>query len=243
MGRLTAWRLAAAGTQVAALDVDVTGLEHTSRRVPQVRPFVCDVRDVEAVGRVVAQVEGEMGPLDRVVNAAAIAVAGPLATQPVADIHRVVEVNYFGLVNVTKAVLPGLLERGAGELVQFGSLAGWVPSPYFGAYSAAKAAVVSFTETLAHEIAGSGVRIVCVCPPMVETPMLDEFRDQGPPGFEKMPGIRPEEVIDSIDEALATGKLFTFPGRGTSVAWRLRRFAPKVLWNRIDAMGRKAASA
>jgi NAD(P)-dependent dehydrogenase (short-subunit alcohol dehydrogenase family) len=243
MGRLSAWRLAAAGATVAAVDVDEHGLAGTARRAPQVHTYRCDVRHPEAVAEVVADVTERHGPIDRVVNAAAIAVAGPLATQPLDEVRRVVEVNYLGLVNVTTAVLPGLLERGRGDLVQFGSLAGWVPSPYFGAYGAAKAAVVSYVEVLAHELEGSGLRIVCACPPMVETPMLEEFRHQGPPGFEKLPGIRPEAVLDAIEAAIEAGRLFTFPGRGTTTVWRLRRFLPEVLWGRIAAMERKGAES
>jgi NAD(P)-dependent dehydrogenase (short-subunit alcohol dehydrogenase family) len=235
MGQLSAWRLAAAGVTVAALDVDEAGLATTARSA-QIHPFPCDVRDVARITEVVDQVEADLGPIHRVVNAAAVPHAGPLLDQPLADIALVVEVNYLGLVNVTKVVLPHLLARGEGELVQFGSLAGWLPSPWFGAYSAAKAAVVSFNETLGHELAGTGVKLVCLCPPMVETPMLERFRQSGPPGFDAIPRIRPEEVLDAAEVALERGKLFAFPGRGTPTVWRLRRFVPQLLWKRLDAV-------
>jgi NAD(P)-dependent dehydrogenase (short-subunit alcohol dehydrogenase family) len=238
MGQLSAWRLAAAGADVFAVDVDGSGLGRTARRAPQVRTETCDVRDVDAVQALVHAIEGELGPVDRVVNAAAIAPTRKLAEQDVDDIRRAMEVNYFGLVNVTKAVLPAMLERRRGDVVQFGSLAGWLPSQCFGAYSATKAAVVSFTETLFHELEGSGLRIACVCPPIVDTPLLDQVREHGPKGFDKTPQIRPEEVLDSIEVALDAGELWAFPGRGTPTLWRLRRFAPSVLWKRIDALER-----
>ncbi len=69
-----------------------------------------------------------MGPIDRVVNAAAIAPAGRFDEQPLEEIRRSMEINYIGLATVTKVVLPKMLERRRGDLVQFGSLAGWLPS-------------------------------------------------------------------------------------------------------------------
>lgn len=238
LGRLSAWRLAAAGVAVAAIDVDERGLARTARHAPQVVPIVCDVRDHEAVERALRAFEAERGPIDRVVNAAAVAPAGLLVEQAIEEVEQVFAINVVGLVNVTRLTLPGMLERGKGDLIQFGSLAGWLPSQRLGAYSASKAAVVSLTETLWHEHQGSGVRIVCVCPPPVDTPLLEQIGDRGPRALALTPRIRPEEVLDSIEQALDEGRPFAFPGRGTTTLWRLRRFAPSVIWKRIDALER-----
>ncbi|WP_208027033.1 SDR family NAD(P)-dependent oxidoreductase [Rhabdothermincola sediminis] len=238
MGQLSAWRLAAAGVRVAAIDVDRRGLELTARHAPQIHPIVCDVRDHDAVERAVCEIEDRWGPLDRVVNAAAVAPAGLLVEQPVDEIEELLAVNVVGLLNVTRLTLPGMLERGSGDLIQYGSLAGWLPSQRLGGYSASKAAVVSLTETLWHEHRGSGVRIVCACPPVVDTPLLDQIGDRGPRALARTPRIRPEEVLDSIEQALDEGRPFAFPGRGTATLWRLRRFAPGLLWARIDALER-----
>ena len=149
------------------------------------------------------------------------------------DVNRLMRINFGGVVNVTRAVLPRMLERRSGDLVNFGSLAGWVPSIYLGAYSATKFAVNSFSEVLWHENRGTGVRILCVCPPVVDTPMLDQMKG----GAEKMvgesPKIQPEEVLDAIEEGLEAGDCFVFPGRGTKAAWRIRRFAPDLIWKRL----------
>lgn len=239
MGQLSAWRLAAEGTAVAALDVDEAGLARTVRRAPMIHSFPCDVTDRDAVDAVVDQVETSLGPIDRVVNAAAIAPTGPLIEQPTERILQLMTVNYGGVVNVTKATLPRMIERGRGDLIQFGSLAGWLPSPHFGAYSATKAAVVSFSETLAHECRDTGVRFVCVCPPVVDTPMLDQVAAGavgGPKGFDRVPRLAPEVVLDAIEQGLEDGRFFVFPGRGTPTLWRIRRFLPGLLWRRIDAM-------
>ncbi|MDZ7733328.1 MAG: SDR family oxidoreductase [Acidimicrobiia bacterium] len=127
MGRLSAWRLAADGVAVGALDVDEAGLAETARRAPSITPITCDVADAAAVAGAVARVEA-VGPIERVVSAAAIAPTQRLLHQDVDEIRRMTEVNYLGSVHVIKATLPAMLERGRGDLIQYASLAGWLPA-------------------------------------------------------------------------------------------------------------------
>ncbi len=234
MGQLSAWRLAAEGVAVAALDVDEEGLERTATHAPTVTPVVCDVTDPDAVTQAVAHVTGELGPIDRLTHAAAICPSGPLDTQALEEIRRVMEVNYFGTVHVTRAVLDGMLERGSGDVVLYASLAGWLPAYGVGAYSATKAAVVSFAEVLAHEIAGRGVRLACVCPPVVDTPLLDKMAEADQTLVRAQRPMRPEVVVDAVEAALDRGALFVWPNAETRVALWVRRLAPSLLWRRMD---------
>lgn len=238
MGQLATWRLASEGVEVVAVDVDEDGLRRTSAHAPQIHPVFADVSDLAAVEQVVADAEHGVGPLDRVMHAAAIAPSSLLAEQDATEIKRVMDVNYGGTVNVVRAALPVMLGRSRGEVVLFGSLAGWLPSPFVGAYSASKAAVVSFAETLSHELVpGSGIRLVCVCPPIVDTPMLDQI-DPRPPFYDAVKPIAPETVLDAIEDALEAGRLWCFPGRSTRAVWRARRLVPGALWRRIDSLSR-----
>ena len=230
MGRLAAQRLAAAGARVAAVDVNEEGLQATAAGHASLRTYGCDVSDPHAVEMLVKEVESELGPIDRVVNAAAIAPSGLLLEQEVELIRRLMEINYGGTVNVTKATLPDMLARRSGDLVCFASLAGWLPSPYLGAYNATKFAVVAFSEVLYHENRDRGVRIVCVCPPKVQTPLLEQVSSKA---IESAPAIEPGEVLDSIEASLERGKFWAFPGKGTRWVWRVRRFFPDLLWRRI----------
>ncbi len=238
MGQLLAWRLAAGGASVAAIDIDEDGLARTVRRAPNIVPWACDVSDRLAVDETVKEIEDRLGPIDRLVNAAAIAPTDRLADQPADLIARVMEINYLGLVNVTKAALPRLLERDRGDIVQFASLAGWLPYPTFGAYTASKHAVVAFTEVLARELRETGIRVVCVCPPFVATPLLDQIEPKGPRALARLPTMEPELVLDAMEDALERGRLFSFPGRGTGLVWRLRRFAPGLVDRAIDWLER-----
>ncbi len=226
MGRLAATRLAAAGTDVVALDVDEDGLARTARHAPMVHPVACDVADAEAVVEAVGEAVERFGPLDRVVSAAAIARSGRLVRQAPTEVARILAVDLQGSVNVLLATVPAMVERGSGDVVQFASLAGWLPSLGIGAYSAAKAGVASFTETLWRENRDCGVRFVCVCPPVVDTPLLDTIGDDAPLGLTRAPRLAPEVVLDAVDDALDDGRFWCFPGRGTTLLWRLRLLAP-----------------
>jgi NAD(P)-dependent dehydrogenase (short-subunit alcohol dehydrogenase family) len=234
MGRLAARRLAADGIEVAAVDLDADGLAETSDLSPTISPLVCDVTDSVAVDELMAWVAKELGPIDRVVAAAGIAPTAPLVDQPVDTILRVMDVNYGGVVRVVKAALPSMLERGSGEVVVFASLAGWMPTPSLGAYCATKHALVAFSEVLAHELQGSGVKLACVCPPLVDTPMIRQLEDGGVTFHRKITPLAPEVVIDAVERALAAGDLFVFPGRGTKAMVRTRRLAPAALWKILD---------
>jgi len=232
MGRLAAQQLADAGVSVAALDVNEAGLRETASNRASIRTWTLDVTDARAVASVVKEVESELGPVDRVYNAAAIMPTARLIEEDIDEIHRVMEINYGGVVNVAMATLPGMVERGRGDLINFASMAGWIPLLHFGAYNASKFAVVAFTEVLFHENRGKGVRIACVCPPPVATPLLDQAISK-PKVLEEMPPLAPQEVLDAIESSLDAGRLWVFPGRGTSVSWRMRRWMPNLLWRRV----------
>src|SRR5690606_27784937 len=232
MGRLAARRLAAGGAQVAALDVNEAGLRETRGDDERIRPYVVDVTDARAVGDAVRTVESELGPIDRVMNAAAIMPTDRLLDQSAELIHRIMAINYNGTVNVTLATLPGMLERGRGDLVNFASVAGWMPTLHFGAYNASKFAVVAFTEVLAHENRGRGVRFACVCPPPVATPLLDQAKSQ-PKVLTQLPPIAPETVLDAIERDLERGRLMVYPDRTAAFTVWLRRHLPGLLWRNI----------
>ncbi len=233
MGRLAAQRWAEAGGTALAVDVNEAGLKETAEGRPGIQTRVLDVTDADAVGGLVEEIWQGVGPFDRVYNAAAIQPTNLLLEQDLAEIHRVMAINYGGLVNVSKAVLPRLLERGRGSLIHFASIAGWVPNMHFGAYNASKFAAVAFTEVLYHENRGNGVHIACVCPPPVDTPLMAQAVSN-PKILNTGPApMKPAKVLDVIDRACEKGKFWVFPGAHTVAGLWLRRLLPGVLW-KID---------
>lgn len=234
MGQLAARNLAAQGHNVAAIDVNEKGLLETAQDHQNIRTFNVDVTNYNAVAEAVEEAEEKLGPIHRVYNAAAIMPLGRILDMDVEVFNRVMDINYNGVVNVSKAVMPKMLERNSGELVNFASLAGWVPILYMAAYNASKFAVVAFTEILYHENLGTNVKVLCVCPPPVKTPLLDQARDTvWPKVFDQGSHIEPQDVLDAIDQAITNDDLFVFPGKGTRMAQRIRRFLPNMLWKNV----------
>ncbi len=230
IGRAAARRWADSGFTVAAADIDETGLAETAAGRSGIHTRWLDVTDFEAVAAAVKEIETELGPIERVYNGAAIQPTSLLVEQDVREIHRVMQVNYGGLVNVSLATLPTMLERRRGVLVNFASIAGWVPSLHLGAYSASKFAQVAFTEVLYHENRGKGVQILCVCPGQVDTPLRTQALSN-PKLMQVGPAPQsPESVMEAVERAIGKRRLFVFAAWHTEIAWRLRRFLPCVLW-------------
>jgi NAD(P)-dependent dehydrogenase (short-subunit alcohol dehydrogenase family) len=232
MGRLAARRLAAGGAQVAIVDVNEAGLRETKGDTDAIHVYPVDVTDARAVSATVRRVESELGTIDRVMNAAAIMPTERLLNQDADLINRIMAINYGGTVNVTMATLPGMISRGRGDLVNFASVAGWLPTLHFGAYNASKFAVVAFTEVLYHENRGRGVRFACVCPPPVATPLLDQAKSQ-PKVLTSVPAIKPETVLDAIESGLERGKLMVYPDRMAAMTVWMRRHLPAFMWQYV----------
>jgi short-subunit dehydrogenase len=228
MGQLLAWRMAAKGVAVAAVDVNEAGLAKTAAQDGSIRTYVCDVTDSESVSSTVKRAEEDCGPLERVVNAAAIARVGPLVSQSPAEIRRMMDINFGGTAEMVAATLPGMLERGRGQLVIFASMAGWISQPKMGAYCATKFATVAYAEALWMENRGKGVQFACVCPPAVKTPMLPDFFAL-PKNQKKSMAIKPEQVLDELERVLAKDGFLVLPTVQAKVLYRIRRFTPNVL--------------
>ena len=234
MGQLAAKNLAATGATVIALDLDHKGLQDTAAGSDSVHTYVVDVTNIQAVNAIVEQVLADHGVPDRVMTAAGIMPTGKIVDMETPLIHKVMAVNYGGTVNVVKALLPAMLAEERGEIVTFGSMAGVIPTLLFGAYNASKFAVVSFTEVLAHEHRGSGVKFSCICPPLVATPLLDREKDRVKQLKNRQP-LQPQQVLDAIERGVERGQLMIFPDSVSKLGWRMRRFVPDLVWRTVHS--------
>lgn len=235
MGREAARRFAGRGAKVVLFDVNTAGMEETADGFGNVHSRTVDVTDFGAVCNAVRDVESNLGPVARLYNAAAIMPFGRLVEQDNAIIHKQMAINYGGLVNITQAVLPGMLDRGRGDFVSFASMAGWIPMLKTGAYTATKFAVRAFTETLYHEHLNSGVRFACVCPPAVATPLLKQGQESDWPKMLDDTGepIQPDVVIDAIEACLDKGTFFVYPTRDAKIGVLMRRLFPGLIWKQV----------
>jgi NAD(P)-dependent dehydrogenase (short-subunit alcohol dehydrogenase family) len=238
MGRLWARRMADGGAQVAILDVNEPGLHETREGRGNMVPFVCDVSDEETVRRTVAAVEKQLGPIDRVVHAAAIMPASPVLADDTARMKKLMRINYDGTVHMIAAALAPMVERGKGDFIVFGSVAAYALTPHLGAYCATKAAVNALMEIVIRENADSGVRIHLTCPPMVNTPLLKQAFDTNAPrslqkGLDRNIAAKPEDIVDAIEKAVEKGQRISFPSPMAKGLYGMRRLAPGLLWKII----------
>lgn len=232
MGRLASQRYAKAGKTVVGLDLNAEGLQETAQGFDNLKTFQVDITSWEDVNNVVNMIENEIGPIDRLVNCAGIMPLGTLSSQSVSLIDKIMQVNYNGTVNSNKAVLPHMEKRGKGEIINFASIAGWGPAISFGAYNAAKFAVVAWSEVLHHENTYSGIKVTCVCPPPVNTPLLRNAINV-PKVLKSSPAVEPDFIIDAMEKAIAKNQLHCFPGFRTRLAYIARRLMPNFVWKMV----------
>lgn len=233
MGRVAA-RLFSKNAKVAALDVSEAGLRETAQGHAGITTLRVDVTDGAAVENAVQQVEAQLGPIDRVFHAAAIMPCGQLLKMDADTILRMMNINYGGLVHVSKATLPRMLERGQGDFVSFSSMAGIIPILKMGGYTATKFAVSAYTEVLYHENRNRGVRFACVCPPSVATPLLDQGRQTDwPKMLDGEKPLAPEAVIAEIERGLEKGQFWIYPSRDARIGVIVRRLFPGLIWKQV----------
>jgi 2-hydroxycyclohexanecarboxyl-CoA dehydrogenase len=179
IGRAVASALAADGRAVAVADIREAEAKETAAAIESLGhtavPVVLDVTDSRSVTEGVAQAEAALGPIDILVNNAGWDELKPFLDTDEAFWDRIIEINYKGALRLTHRVLPGMVERRWGRIVNVASDAARVGSSLEAVYSGAKAGVIGFTKTIAREVARRGVTANVVCPGPTDTPLLQEI--------------------------------------------------------------------
>jgi NAD(P)-dependent dehydrogenase (short-subunit alcohol dehydrogenase family) len=197
IGAATARRFAAEGATLAIIDRDPEGLLRIGAEVDG-HAYALDVRDSEEVTEVINVIAQTLGQIDILVNNAGTGDLRPLHTVDDKLWHRLIDVNLTGTFNLTRAVIPFMLETGGGAIVNNASVSGFAPTRNEAAYSAAKAGVISLTKSAALEY-GPTVRVNCVAPGHVRTRMTAVW-DQMPDAFEPIAATIPLGRIGEAEE-------------------------------------------
>ena len=206
IGRASAARLASGGAAVLCADIDENGLEQTVSAISEAggraQAKSCDVSDPAACTAAVAAATESFGRLDTLCNIAGIGIYKHVADYTVAEWERTLAVNLSGAFFMSQAALPQLLET-KGSIVNMASSAGLVGLAYSAAYCASKGGLVLLTKSMAVELRNRGVRVNCICPGGVRTPLtlniefpedarktlMDRMSLDEPPAF-----CEPEEI-------------------------------------------------
>ena len=201
IGRRIALDLAARGARVVGLARRAELLAEVEQAMRETSPNsgirVCDVSDADGYAAQLAAIEDEHGRIDVLINGAAIEQRTPVESEDGLDPYRrIFATNVFGVVAGTLAVLPGMLARGSGIVVNVSSDSARAPEAGQGAYAASKAAVSAFTECVAHEVAGRGVHVHVLYPAWVPTAM-------GMSGVEAAGGSLPPKPVRRTEEQVS----------------------------------------
>jgi len=256
MGRAFALQLAREGAHLAACDIDEAGLE-SLRAEPEVvvrRSLVdrVDVADPEARGRFVANAESVLGPIDLLVNNAGVGAGGPFVEIAGDDWTWLRAIDLDAPLDFMRLVIPGMIARGRGNILNIASVAGLMAFPYVSTYVAAKHALVGVSRTLHHELKPRGVLVTVACPGIVRTGILDRGRARGI-DLEKVRkifrlGIEPDVAARRMLEAARRGRQMVIPNLDMRALHVIYRVCPApidafVAWIAHRTFGRRPGGA
>ncbi|MGW4767106.1 SDR family oxidoreductase [Nocardia sp. NPDC004278] len=176
IGAATARLLSSQGHPLLLLARRLDKLEELA--LPNTLCHKVDVTDRGAVAEAVREAEQRFGPADAIVNNAGVMLLGRIADQPVDEWERMIDLNIKGVLYGTRAVLPGMIARGTGTIINVSSIAGRKTFPNHTAYVGTKFAVHAMSENVREEVASSGVRVVTIAPGAVETELLSHTSDE-----------------------------------------------------------------
>jgi 2-hydroxycyclohexanecarboxyl-CoA dehydrogenase len=179
MGKAIAERLAEEGARVAVTDVDKESALSTAAGLAGAAGFRLDITDAAEVSARIEEIVAALGPIDALVNNAGWDRLGPFLETDEDLWDRLIDINLRGPIRLTKAVLPQMVERQRGRIVNISSDAGRVGSTGEAVYSACKAGIIGFSKTIAREMARHGITVNAICPGPTATPLLASMVGEG----------------------------------------------------------------
>jgi short-subunit dehydrogenase len=188
----------------------------------------CDLADAAAFQTVLADVERDHGRIDVLLNVAGFEESVSVLAADLETYRRHMEVNYFATVAGTLAVLPGMVRRGRGVVVNTSSDSARAPVSGISPYAGSKGAVSAFTESVAHEVHAAGVRVHVLYPGWVPTPMTHASRDRGMPPPPKISRRTEAQVSDLVLERMGGDAIELNAVRVAVLTGLARAFAPRL---------------
>lgn len=188
--------------------------------------IVQDLTAPDAVARITANLDAAGTTVDLLVNNAGFGTAGRFEEIPDGRDQEQLMVNVVALVGLTRTLIPGMLARGRGGVINVASTAGFQPSPYFATYSAGKTFVLNFSLALRSEYHDRGVRVLALCPGPTQTSFFDTVGEQAALGGKLMPA---DAVVRAALRGLDRGRAYVVPGFGNSLNAHLTPRRPRRL--------------
>jgi short-subunit dehydrogenase len=205
-----------------------------------VEVMVADLSRDDGVDRVAGRLSGPEPPAELLVNNAGFGTSGRVADIEPGRMHDEIEVNVVALTRLTRAALPGMIERGRGWILNVSSVAGFQPAPQLAVYAATKAYVTSFTEALHEELRGTGVRATALCPGLTRTEFVEVSRGTdaaaGQGRYPAMAWLSADEVASEGLRDAARGRALSVPGLHYKALVTTSGFVPRGLMRRMSGI-------
>ena len=241
IGRATALEMARRGARLFIAARRSEQLEEVAKACraaggAECTTVVADVTKPDQCKRII----DSAGRVDVLVNNAGFAIFEPIATAKPEHFREMTDTNYLGAVWCTQAVLPQMLERRSGSIVNVGSIAGIMGYAGMGGYCATKFALIGFTESLRDEVIGTGIRVALVCPGTTESEFFTRAERKKMPGASRLiAGITPERVARAICNAAEDGRYRRILPAAAALYMRFKEISPRfahLLMRRISAL-------
>jgi 3-dehydrosphinganine reductase len=252
IGLATAKQIAKNGGNVAILARRPELLESAMKELESCRqtpsqqfyPIQADVTQYEALKTALDQFTASTGTPDVVINSAGVARPGTFAALPMDVFHWMMDVNYFGTVNVLKVLVPAMQKRRSGTVVNISSVAGFIGVYGYTAYGASKYAVAGFTDALRSELKPYGIQVSVVFPPDTDTPQLEYEKQFKPFITHEIAGsanlMSADKVAEEIVKKVAQGKYLIIPGGEGKMLYFAHHLLGRTLYPIMDFMVRSS---
>lgn len=249
IGRSFAYEVVRRGGSVICADINEERAEEVASSLRDLGSHAiarqCDVGDESDMRRLAEEAERVlMRPVTLVINNAGVGLGGPLGQVSLEDWNWCMNVNLWGVIHGCHFFGPGLKALGYGGIINVASAAAFGAAPEMSAYNVTKAGVLALSETLAAEYAGTGVNVTALCPTIVPTNIVDDGRlpehrnEFAQMAMSRLALTNADRVARQTLDALDRGKLYMLPQVDGRMAWRLKRFAPR-LYARLMGEGYK----
>jgi hypothetical protein len=239
IGRSFAYELARRGGTVICADINEERAEQVAASLKALGSKAiarrCDVGDAKQMEALSDEAEKLLGrPVTLVINNAGVGLGGPIGEVPLDDWHWCMNVNLWGVIHGCHYFAPKLRELGYGGIINVASAAAFGAAPEMSTYNVTKAGVLALSETLAAELAGTGVKVTALCPTVVPTNIVNDGklperrREFARSAMTRFALTTADKVARQTLDALDRGELYVLPQIDGRLAWRFKRLMPRL---------------